>query len=273
MHLGSLPGLLIALAWGVLGGTSAHSVDAPGAASGLNNGILYSIATQAETPTVTTPTIAISPTATLEVIATGAVSPTGTVTGGVTLTTTPPAPTLTAIPLPTQAPQQIQPSLQLNPFDWNFLTSEPRSPDIKIGPFAWIFLVLMLGLIGGAVYAYRVLRPRWKNTNTVWYRAVARFGQPAIWIGVLGILFLLFRVVELNFFNMRLWLYLVGLAFLGLAGWFFYWYRNQYPQEMAKFQKTQKARQYTPGTKGPVRPTGPSAPIAPQRGNKGRRKK
>ena len=211
-------------------------------------------------------------TAASPVTATETVTATGTITSGAALTQTVTVPT--TIPLPTQAPQQIQPSLQLNPFDWNFLTSEPRSPNIKIGPFAWGFLVLMLGLIVGGIYGYRVLRPRWKNTNTVWYRAVARFGQPALWIGVLGILFLFFRVVELNFFNMRLWLYLVGLAFLGLAGWFFYWYRNQYPQEMAKFQKTQKARQYTPGGgKGPVRPTGPSAPVAPQRGNKGRRKK
>jgi hypothetical protein len=295
MHLGSLPGLIVAVVWGLLGGTPAQHDVATGISNGHNSAALYSIVAQAATPTITTGTTgttAITSTATLEVtatatglvtatatvsatgsvIATETVSATGTITSGAALTQTVTAPT--TIPLPTQAPQQIQPSLQINPFDWNFLTSEPRSPNIKIGPFAWVFLVLMLGLIVGGIYGYRVQRPRWKNTNTVWYRAVGRFGQPALWIGVLGILFLFFRVVELNFFNMRLWLYLIGLAFLGLAGWFFYWYRNQYPQEMAKFQKTQKARQYAPGGgKGPVRPTGPSVPVAPQKGNKGRRRK
>ena len=275
MHLGSLPGFFLALAWGLLGGMSAQHADTTGV---LTNPALYSIVAQAETPTVTTGTTAISPTATLVVTATAAspvtatetVSATGTITGGAALT-----PVATTVPLPTAVPQSGQPNLQLNPFDWNFLTSAPRDPAPKMGPFAWVFLLLMIGLIAAGVYGYRVLRPRWKNTNTVWYKAVARFGQPAIWIGVLGILFLLFRIVELDFFNKRIWLYLVGLAFLGLVGWFYYWYRNSYPKEMARFQKTQRAKQYMPGgSKGQVRSTsGPSAPVAQPKGSKSRRKK
>ncbi len=281
MHLGSLPGILLALAWGLLGTAPGHNANIAGNTVGANSIALYSIVAQAETPTVETGTTTITPTATLEITGTaastitptGTISVTGTITSGGTLTPTVEAPTV--IPLPTAVPQQIQPSLQINPFDWNFLTSAPTDPTPKLGPFAWIFLVLMLVLVGGGIYGYRVLRPRWKNTNTVWYKAVARFGQPALWIGVLGLVFLFFRLVELDFFNKRLWLYLDGGALLGLIVWFFYWYRNSYPQEIAKFQKTQKAKQYMPsGTKGPVRSTtGPSSPVAQKRGSKNRRKK
>lgn len=275
MHLGSLPGLLLALAWGLLGGTSAHQISATGVHAGLNNTAVYSILKQAETPTVTTDTTTISPTATLAVIATDTVSATGTITPEATLTPTQ-IPS-TPIPLPTAAPVGAQGGLQLNPLDWRFLTSAPRDPAIKMGPFAYVYLILMLGLIGGGIYGYRVLRPRFKNTNTVWYKAVARFAQPAIWIGVIGLLFLLARLVELDFFNMRLWFYLTLVAALGLAGWFFYWYRDSYPKEIAKFQKTQKQKQYLPGqTRGSARTTpgaSTSAPTTPSRTNRPRKKK
>lgn len=260
MHLGTLPGLLLSLAWGLFGTVPSDNVVATGAHLGLNNTALYSVMAQAE-PTVVTGTATLEATI---AAATSVVTVTGTVTGTIA-----PLPTATVIPLPTAAPAGG--GMQLNPFDWNFLTSAPTEP--KIGPFAWIMLALCLGLVAAGIYAYRVLRPRWKNNNTVLYRAAARFGQPAIWIGVIGLFFLLFRAISLDFFNLRIWLYLVGLAVVGLAVWMFYWYRTSYPAEKAKYQKTQKAKQYAPaGGKGPVRVTGPSAPVAPPKG-RARRKK
>ena len=257
MHLGSLPGLLLALAWGLSGGSSAQHITTTGVSAALNSPIVYSIVAQTET----TPTVTLETTA--EVSATATLSATSTPEATATATQIPPTP----IPLPTAAPEAGQSGLQLNPLDWNFLNSAPRDPAVKMGPFAYVFLVLMLGLIAGGIYGYRVLRPRFKNTNSVWYRAVGRFAQPFIWVGVFGLLFLLARLVELDFFNKRLWLYLTLLAALGVAGWFYYWYRDSYPKEMAKFQKTQKQKQYMPGGgRGPARTApGPSAPVTPVR--------
>jgi hypothetical protein len=153
-----------------------------------------------------------------------------------------------------------QGSLQINPFDWNFLTSAPPA-DARMGPFAWGFLALMVALLAATLYFVILKRPQWKRTNSVRYRAVNRWGQVGLWLSGLGLLFLLMRIVGLDFFNLRIWLYMVFLATLAIAAWFFYWYRTAYPKEVAKYQKAQRARQYMPGSsgKGSARPaSGPS---------------
>jgi hypothetical protein len=221
MHSGFLSGLLL-----VLAAALANPAGPPAP--------LFSVLAQAETPTAaavptdTTPTVLVTP----ELTATAEVTATGTVTG------TPFVPT----PIEPASPQG---NLQLNPFDWGFLTSAATEP--KIGPFGWFYIVFMLALTAVGIYFYFVKRPQWKRNNSVWHRASNRFGQPAIWVGVLGLLFVLFRVVGLDFFNLRIWFYIWMLAALALLGWFVYWYRTSYPKEMARYQKTMKARQYMPG--------------------------
>ena len=264
MQLGILPGLFLALVVNFLGG--AHNASgATHQAVNYYSPALFSITAQA----TTTATGEITPTAlvTSTVEAGGTVTATSVVTGSGTLTatatTTNTTPVATPIPLPTVGPQA---NLQINPFDWNFLTSAPGPDDPnKVGPFGIAYLVLMVGLIAAAIYFLRFKRPQWKTTNPVLFRAVNRFAPYALWIGGLGILFLLFRVVSLDFFNKRFWLYLDFLAALALGGWIFYWFRTSYPKEMAKLQKTQKARQYMPsgsGGKVPSRSTPVTTPPA-----------
>jgi hypothetical protein len=64
---------------------------------------------------------------------------------------------------------------------------------------------------------------------------------------VIGLLFALTRLVSLDFFNLRIWFYVMLLSALALFGWIVYWYRTSYPNEMARYRKTLKARQYLPG--------------------------
>ena len=247
MHFGFLSGLLFVLAAAL---TNPAGVAAPAAAP------LYSMLAQAETPTAaavttdTSPTALASPavTSTVEVTATSGVTATGTVTG------TPFVPT----PIEPAAPQG---NLQINPFDWNYLTSPPDEP--KFGPFGWFYVVFMLALTVAGIYFYFIKRPQWKRTNAVWHRAANRFAQPAIWIGVIGLLFALTRLVSLDFFNLRIWFYVMLLSALALFGWIVYWYRTSYPNEMARYRKTLKARQYLPGKARTTSPATRPAPTAP----------
>ena len=243
MHLGSLPGLLLALAWGLLGGSfcSTHNYNRRFRRS-KQSYRLFDSRPGRNHPHSNTRSSCYR---------------------NVGRDKHAPRPRLQRRSYPRHRFRCLQPlpwqarrDFRLNPLDWNFLNSAPRDPAVKMGPFAYVYLVLMIALIAGGIYGYRVLRPRYKNTNPVWYRAVARFAQPLIWIGVIGLFFLLARLVELDFFNKRIWMYLTLVAVLGVGGWFYYWYRDSYPKEMAKFQKTQKQKQYMPGGSRPS-PHGP----------------
>src|SRR5262245_40284607 len=101
MQLALLPWLLLAMAGGTMPGAAAHTPD-----MALNTHLLYgqySVAAQATTTTTTT----------ISATATTAVSATATITQS----TLPPLPSATS-----------GGSLQLNPFDLAFLTSEPNPP-------------------------------------------------------------------------------------------------------------------------------------------------
>lgn len=279
MHLALLPALIVALLTGTnVGLFSSPNDTAPVARQGYATNALYSIAAQA-TATVTTTTDATPTTTTTD--ATATVSPTatatdagaeatatitepgsptaaaditatltttateGTDTGAIVTATSPVTGTQTAPPpVETAVPQA---TFQGNFLDPQFLFSAPP-PGIPMGPLAWGYFALMLGLLGASIYFYVIKRPRWKSTNSVHYRAANTWGQAGLWVGALGLLFLLFRVIRLDFFNLRFWLYLWMLVTLGLAAWFFYWYRTSYPKQMAKYRKVQRARQYMPGT-------------------------
>lgn len=203
-------------------------------------------------------------------VTTTTVSPAGaTITASATLIVTPTATFPASQPLPLQDGSGGS-SLQLNPFDWNFLTSTPApppAPNATLGPFAVVGALVALALLVAGIFFYSVKRPQWKRAQPVYYRAANRFAPVAIWVGLIGLVFLLFRVGRIDFLDMRLWLYLWLLAVIVTIGFFLYWYRAQYPREMARFQKTQRQRQYMPGggkgsaNKPAVRAsTGPSTP-------------
>lgn len=239
MRLAILLGLILSWVSGVGGQALAHSDRSV-------NSALFSVSAQATvTPAATTgigPAPLSTATATQAITATIEATSSLTETATVTVTNTPgPPPPTIAI---AQATPQPQVPLQLNPFHTGFLFGTPSPP---MGPFAWACFALMLGLLGVSGYFYAVKRPQWKRTNTVLYKAANKWAQPGLWLAITGLLLVLFRIVGLDFFNLRFWLYLWLLAVVGMGAWFFYWYRTSYPRELEKFRKTQKAKQYMPG--------------------------
>src|SRR5437879_6521343 len=110
MHLALLPGLVAALAGGILGANEAHTTGfAPGASAQIH--ALYPIAAQATT-TATGVTTSTS-------TSTSATPLAGTPTSAITATTTVTA--STPVPLPTVGSGGS--GLRLNPLDWTYLTS------------------------------------------------------------------------------------------------------------------------------------------------------
>ena len=233
MRAALLPGLLMALAGLILGNVSnaaAHQVSilpANNPVAALSG--LYSVAAQ----NAATSTAALA-----------ATTPTST------------APQNTPVPLATVGAGGSG-SLRLNPFDLDFLTSVPNPP---LGPLGWAYMAIMLALFAVSAYFYFVKRPEWKRTNTVLRRAAERWGPLGLWIGGLGFLFGVFRMITLDFFDARIWFYAWLLIALVAGGLFFNWYRTVFPKEMEKYQKTQRARQYMPGAakKGSL-PAGPQS--------------
>lgn len=258
MHLAILPGLILALATSLSANAINQQIDGP---AYNNQFTFFSVAAQA----TTTATLTTGPTAT------GALTTTGSITGTATLTGTTPTVAVTPISVPTEAPQ---PTLQGNPFDFQFLTSAP-SP--ALGPFAWAYLVVMALLFAGSGYFYFYKRPQWRRTNSVYYRAAGRWGQTGLWISGLGILFWLFRAIGIDLLNLRFWLYLWALAALVAAVWFIYWYNSGFKKELARFQKAQRNRQYMPKSRGgkgrgasPVVSNPPTTPAEKSAGSAGK---
>ncbi len=241
MRLALLPGLLLALALTTLaaGALPAH---AAGAQRTAGQATLFSIAAQATTTSTLTTQTAVTQTGAITATATSAVAVTATTgltaTGSLTSTATPPA----ALPVGQGGGGG---NLKVNPFDWAFLTSAPAP---TLGPFSWAYMALMVFLFGISAYFYLLKRPGWKREHPVRYRAATRWAPVGLWISLLTLLFLLFRVLPLDFFNLRIWLYLWALVGVGVAAYFYYWLRTVYPQEVVRHEKSLRARQYTAGT-------------------------
>lgn len=262
MRLAILPGLLLAVALGIF--AQGHdSVQAAGTTSpGGDTHTLYSVLAQ----TTPTTTITTEAGATATVTAATGTTATTTIVGDATITATAAVTSTDAI-TPTATPVIVPLSggggggnLQLNPFDWNFLTRP--APGGWPGPLAWVYLLLMLGVLGVSGYVYFVRRPQWKRTNPVYHRAANRFAPIFMWIAGLAILFVLLRIPPVDFFNLRFWLYLWLLLALVALGYLIFWYRTSFPKEMARYQKTQRQKQYMPGSAKTVRVgSGPSTPV------------
>lgn len=132
-----------------------------------------------------------------------------------------------------------------NPFDWGYLTTVPKGRDLGdvFGPFAIAYLIIFaLGLVA-ALALGRWLERRFRD-HALHRRLARRATQIATWLAGIGLVFFAFRVLELPFLGMRLWLYLNALAVLvalGLAGW--YWFAR-YPAALARYRDEEARRQY-----------------------------
>lgn len=231
------------------------------AASGTVTGTAATAATAATSVPATTA-------ATTAVVTNSVATATSAVTNPLTSTLAP-SPTSVSLgavtPPPTVALAQspAAPSAGIgfhNPLDWGWLTSYP---DPAMGQFAWFFLLVMLGVLAASLYFLLIVRPRYRDTNSLNYRVIGKYAPWFLSLSVVGLFFVLLRLPiwpgatdpttgasisgPFEFGGQqRIWFYLVFLTLIGLAVWFFRYYPNQYRIDRANWEKRAIRRQYDP---------------------------
>ncbi len=169
---------------------------------------------------------------------------TGTVTSGITTTATvggAATPTevdlaTTPVVVPTLPPAG---TLQGNPFSGDFLTQAANPP---LGPYGTAFALLSLIVLGVGLYVLFGLRNRWRRSHSLNYRTANFWGITATALGAAGLLFVLFRVINLDGLNLRFWLYLLLVVMLGFGIYAAYFFTQVYPKQLAAWNKKQSPR-------------------------------
>lgn len=155
-------------------------------------------------------------------------------------------------------------TLQGNPFSGDFLTQAANPP---LGPFGVAFVLLSLIVLGAGLYSYFVLKNRWRRAHSLNYRTANFWGITAIALGAAGLLFVLFRILNLGGLNLRFWLYLLTLVMLGFGLYAAYFFTQLYPKQLAAWTKKQSPRTIKATTRTrtapPTRAAGSAKPAAP----------
>lgn len=131
-----------------------------------------------------------------------------------------------------------------NPFSWDYLTAPANEMEVW-GPFSIAYALIFLTGLFVAVFLNYDSNYRLKDRRLL-YRTVQRATWIAIPIFGGGLLFFLFRILEVSAFglHMRIWLYIFALAALIMAIYFWYYLRNVYPRLAAAEEAEARKRAY-----------------------------
>ncbi len=153
--------------------------------------------------------------------------------------------------------------LKLNPFDWNWITDFPNP---ALGIFGYLFVLICIIVFVAALYCLLVLRPRYRDTNTLNYRVIGKYAPWFLTVSGLGLFFTILRLPLLTraingveapapfeFGGQRIWFYLILIALIGVTVWFFRYYPAKYRVDLENWKKRAVKRQYDPAT---IRRTG-----------------
>jgi hypothetical protein len=157
-----------------------------------------------------------------------------------------------------------------NPFSWDYLTT-PVGETAIWGPFSIAFvLVFGTGLFLALFFANDA--PKRLKQQHLLLRTIQRGTLIAIPVFSIGLLFFLFRILQISAWGlgMRIWLYIMAFIAGVMILYFWYYIRTVYPKmaaaEEAEKQKEAYIRRPAHGGRGPVRPKA-------RKGGKGKKKK
>ncbi|HUS16346.1 MAG TPA: hypothetical protein VM536_15215 [Chloroflexia bacterium] len=144
---------------------------------------------------------------------------------------------------PPITPGAIQPQpMAGNPFSPDYL-GQAAQPGF--GPFSLLYLLISLAVLAGGVYLYFVGKRRWHRVHKLNYRLANFWGVVGMTLGGFGVLFYLFRMLQVEGLNLRFWPYLMLLVMLGFAVYAFLFFRTtvlpqSYATQLAKYMAKAK---------------------------------
>jgi uncharacterized membrane protein len=131
-----------------------------------------------------------------------------------------------------------------NPFSWDYLTTVPETTEV-FGPFAIIYLIIFGFGFLASIYIYNDGARRY-GTNAVQRRAMQRGSAIAMAVFGAGLFFFGMRILQINpfGFGMRIWLWISLLAVVVMVGYFAYYFRTAYQEQLKAWQERQVKQQY-----------------------------
>ncbi|HET8626783.1 MAG TPA: hypothetical protein VFL91_05165 [Thermomicrobiales bacterium] len=144
-------------------------------------------------------------------------------------------------------------------FDWSRITSVPYQDEI-LGPGATTYLVVFVVVFLAAALLYWRQPARLLDDGLL-RRVVQRITLLFLWVTGVGLVFFAFRILGLPFLGIRLWLWVMTIAFIAAIAYVVYYFVARYPAERADYDAALAKRRYQQG--GRRRPAGDGAPGTP----------
>lgn len=133
-----------------------------------------------------------------------------------------------------------------NPFSWDYLTTPLREMP-TFGPFSLAFFVLFVLTFLFSAFLYATADRRFA-TNHILRDGIRTGTQIMMWLTGIGLFFFSWRLMRIDFgtLYMRIWSYLFMLAYVGVVGYFVYWFRTTYRERLSEIDREVTSRRYDP---------------------------
>lgn len=157
-----------------------------------------------------------------------------------------------------------------NPFSWDYLTT-PVNETAIWGPFSIAFLLVFgTGLFLAIFFSYDA--PKRLKDRQLLLGTIRRGTWIAIPVFGLGLMFFLFRILQISALGlgMRIWLYIFAVAAVIMVGYFWYYIRTVYPKMAAAEDAERQKRAYL---QRPAHGGGAGTRQRSRKGSKGKKKK
>lgn len=157
-----------------------------------------------------------------------------------------------------------------NPFSWDYLTA-PVGETAIWGPFSVAYLLVFGTGLFLAIFFANDAPNRLKNQHLL-LKTIRRATLIAIPVFSLGLLFFLFRILQISAWGlgMRIWLYIMAVVAGVMIIYFWYYIRTIYPRLAAAEEAEKQKEAYI---RRPAHGGGPPRPKSRKGGKKKKNKK